>query len=86
MISTLNRAHLKKQKQNTYSHTQELMQEVHTHIQMNSCKKHKVTKSVRALAFLLALTVEPVACHFQYVALPVPEHLPYSGYATASWL
>ena len=43
------RAHLKK---NTYSHTQELMQEVHTHIHMNSCKKHKVTKSVRALAFL----------------------------------
>ena len=55
MISTLNRAHLKKQKQNTYSHTQELMQEVHTHIHMNSCKKqsHQISQGVGVLVGVL---------------------------------
>ena len=68
---TLNRAHLKKQKQNTYSHTQELMQEVHTHTHKNSCKKHKVTRSVRALAFLLAALEErEITSHSRFASVP----------------
>ena len=70
---TLNRAHLKKQKQNTYSHTQELMQEVHTRTHARSTHSHthelmQETKSpnqlVMVLAFLLALTVEQGEVYF----------------------
>ena len=57
MISTLNRAHLKKNKTRTHTHKNSCKKYT-LYIHMNSCKKHKVTKSVRALVFLLAFDIE----------------------------